>query len=222
MQYNLAEMVWGSLKQTLYMASFASLCAVSLGLILGVALTITDRGRIIPLPYVNKALDTAINLFRSIPDLIMIVLLLPLARLLVGTSLGSTAAIVPLAIVAAPFIGRIIENSLKEVEQGKIEAALAMGTTPGGIVWKVLIPEALPSLVRGITLAMISIISLTAIAGAVGGGGLGSLAIRYGYERFRNDVLIATVVVLTLLVQGIQWGGNGFARYLSKKRHNVG
>jgi len=147
---------------------------------------------------------------------------LPLSRFIVGTTLGSTAAVVPLAIGSAPFVARLIENCLKEVDRGKIEAALAMGATPGEIVRKVLVPETLSSLVRGITLAIITIIGFTATAGAIGAGGLGSLAIRYGYMRYRDDIMIATVLVLIFLVQGIQLLGNLIAKNIDRKRYKLG
>jgi D-methionine transport system permease protein len=137
----------------------------------------------------------------------------------VGTTLGMKAAIVPISIGIAPFLARIIETSVEEVEWGKIEAALAVGAKPFQIIWKVLIPEALPSLVRGITISIISIIEFTAVAGAIGAGGLGSLAIRFGYERFRKDIMVATVVLLICLVQIIQFSGDHISRYLNKKRY---
>jgi D-methionine transport system permease protein len=206
-----------ALNETIYMVVLSTIAALVIGLPLGVALVVTSRGHISELPKLNQVLDTLVNIFRSFPFIILIVVLLPLARFLVGTTLGSTAAVVPLAIGSAPFLARIIENSLKEVDKGKIEAALAIGAKPTTIIWKVLIPEALPSLVRGVTLAVITITGFTATAGAIGAGGLGSLAIRFGYMRYRDDVLIATVVVLVVMVQAIQWGGNLIARRLESK-----
>lgn len=180
---------------------------------------ITEKGHIAQSPKINKVLGTIINIFRSFPFIILIVILLPLSRIVVGTSLGSTAAVVPLSIGSAPFLARIIENSLKEVERGKIEAALAMGATNFNIILRVLIPEALPSLVRGVTLAIITITGFTASAGAIGAGGLGSLAIRFGYMRFRNDVMFATIIVLVVFVQVIQLGGDLLAKSINKKRY---
>ncbi|MBM7865595.1 ABC transporter permease subunit [Heliobacterium gestii] len=217
--------LWGLLVtgfgETLYMVGFSTVLALLLGLPLGVALVLTSPGHLLSLPAVHKILESTVNATRSFPFIILIVLLLPLARLLVGTTLGSTAAVVPLAIGSAPFLARIIENSLKEVERGKIEAAVAMGTAPLDIVVKVLIPEAMASLVRGITLAIITITSFSATAGAIGAGGLGSLAIRYGYQRYRDDIMVATVLVLILLVQGIQWSGNRLALTIDRRRHQV-
>jgi D-methionine transport system permease protein len=209
-----------ALLETLYMVLLSTIAALVLGLPIGVALVVTSKGHIAEFPNLNNVLGTAVNIFRSFPFIILIVVLLPFARFLIGTTLGSTAAIVPLAIGSAPFLARIIENSLKEVEKGKIEAALAIGAKPVTIIWKVLIPEALPSLVRGITLAIITITGFTATAGAIGAGGLGSLAIRFGYMRYRDDILIATVIVLIVMVEVIQWAGTFIARKLENKRHN--
>lgn len=222
MQDDVLPMLLTGLGETAYMVVLSTLAALTLGLPLGVALVVTEKGHILESPKLNKALGTIVNITRSFPFIILIVVLLPLSRLLVGTTLGATAAVVPLSIGSAPFIARIIENCLNEVDRGKIEAALAMGATPGEIVCKVLIPEALSSLVRGVTLAIITITGFTATAGAIGAGGLGSLAIRYGYLRYRDDVMLATVIVLILLVQGIQWGGNLLARGIDKRRHKFG
>ncbi|HBE77646.1 MAG TPA: methionine ABC transporter permease [Firmicutes bacterium] len=208
-----------ALLETLYMVLLSTLAALALGFPLGIALVVTSKDHISESPNSNNVLGTVVNIFRSFPFIILIVILLPLSRFLIGTTLGSTAAVVPLAIGSAPFLARIIENSLKEVEKGKIEAALAIGAKSATIIWKVLIPEALPSLVRGITLAIITIIGFTATAGAIGAGGLGSLAIRFGYMRYRDDILIVTVVVLVVLVEGIQWTGNFIARRLENKQH---
>jgi len=205
--------------ETTYMVVMSTLFALLLGLPLGIALVVTSDGHISGLPNIHSAISTVVNIFRSFPFIILIVLILPLSRWLVGTTLGSTAAVVPLAIGSAPFLARLIENSLKEVEKGKIEAALSIGAKPFMIIWKVMIPEALPSLIRGITLAIITITGFTATAGAIGAGGLGSLAIRFGYMRYRNDVLIATVVVLVVMVEVIQWTGNFIAHWLERKHH---
>ena len=222
MQDDVIPLLLTGLGETLYMVVLSTLVALILGLPLGVALVVTEKGHILESSKLNKVLGTVVNITRSFPFIILIVVLLPLSRFLVGTTLGATAAVVPLAIGAAPFVARIIENSLKEVDRGKIEAALATGATPLEIVWKVLIPEALASLVLGITLAIITITGFTATAGAIGAGGLGAIAIRYGYLRYREDIMFATVVVLIILVQGIQWGGNYFARNINKKRHKFG
>jgi D-methionine transport system permease protein len=222
MSSDLLPMLLQGTGETLYMTILSTVAALILGLPLGVVLVVTEKGHIMEMARFNKVLGTLINIVRSFPQIILIVVLLPVARMIVGTSLGSTAAIVPLAIGSAPFLARIIESSLKEVENGKVEAAQAMGARPLEVIWKVLIPEALPSLVRGVTLAVIAITGFTAIAGAIGAGGLGALAIRFGYMRYRDDVLWSTVLVLILIIQGVQWGGELIAKRIDKRRHRLG
>jgi len=216
---DLIDLLSVGLGETLYMAILSTVIALALGLPLGIILVITGKGHVLEAPRINNVLGTIINILRSFPSVILIVLLLPLSRFIVGTTLGATAAIVPLSIGSAPFLARIIENCLKEVSFGKVEAAMAIGANPATIVSKVLIPEALPSLIRGVTIAVIAIIGFTAMAGMIGAGGLGSLAIRFGYMRFRNDVMFATVVILVILVQMVQWGGDLLAGYINKKRY---
>lgn len=219
MKADLIGLVWEALIETAYMTSVATLFALLLGLPLGIILVITDKGHLLENLKLNAILGTAINAIRSFPSLILIIVLLPLSRLLVGTTLGSTAAIVPLAIGSAPFVARIFENSFKQVAWGKIEAALALGASKRKIIWSVMIPEALPSLVRGFTIAVITIIGFTTIAGVIGGGGLGSLAIRFGYQRYRDDVMIVTIILLVVLVQGLQKLGDLVAFRINKRRH---
>ncbi|MDA5108441.1 methionine ABC transporter permease [Brevibacillus thermoruber] len=219
MRDDLIDLLWKGLLETLYMVFWSSLFALVLGMTLGVTLVVTEKGGILEAPRLHKVISTLINSVRSLPFIILIVLLLPLSRWVVGTTLGPTAAIVSLSIGAAPFLGRIIENTLKEVSPGKVEAAKSIGAPPFTIIFHVLIPEALPALVRGITIGIIGITEFTAVAGAIGAGGLGSLAIRFGYQRFREDVLFATVILIILLVQLIQWGGDFIAGQISKKRY---
>lgn len=219
MSGDLFKLLLNGTKETLYMVSISSIIALVLGIPLGVLLVITDKGGIYQLIKVNKVLGVLINVIRSMPEMILIIILLPLAKLIVGTTLGANAAIISISIGSAPLIARIIENSLKEIEFGKIEAAEAMGANSFQIIKKVLIPEALPSIIRGITIGVIGIIGFTAIAGAIGAGGLGSLAIRFGYQRFRTDVLIGTVVILLVIVQAFQALGDIIARLLNKKRY---
>ena len=219
MNSDLWDLLLTGLGETVYMVILATAIALLLGLPLGVILVVTKKGNVLEAPRFNRVLGTVINVLRSFPSIILIVVLLPLARLLVGTTLGATAAIVPLSIGSAPFLARIIENCLKEVNFGKIEAAMAVGASPFTIITKVLIPEALPSLVRGATIAVITIIGFTAVAGAIGAGGLGSLAIRFGYLRYRDDIMLATIVTLVVLVQLVQWGGDYVARYINRKRY---
>ena len=208
-----------ALGETIYMTVVTSIFAFLFGLVLGIVMFITEPDSIYPLPLFNKILGIAINIIRSFPSMILIVVLLPLSRLIVGTSIGTTAAIVPLVIGTAPILGRTVENSLKEVERGKIEAAIAMGSSSYDIIRKVIIPEALPSLARGITLSIITIIGASAIAGATGAGGLGAVALRYGYQRFMEDVLIYTVLLMVIIVQAIQMLGDFFARRINAKRY---
>lgn len=219
MKDDVLELLLTGLGETVYMVALSTLIAFVIGLPLGVILVATEKGGVLESPNINKGLGTVINVVRSFPTIILIVVLLPLARFIVGTTLGATAAIVPLAIGAAPFIARIIENCLKEVSFGKIEAATAIGANPLTIITKVLIPEALPSLIRGLTIAVVGIIGMTAVAGAIGAGGLGSLAIRFGYMRYRDDIMIATVITLIVLVQGVQFGGDLLAKYINGKRY---
>jgi len=218
MSSDLVKLLLTGTEETLYMVLISAIIAFCLGVPIGVLLVISDKGGIFPLLKVNKIVGFIINVIRSMPEMILIIILLPLAKFIVGTTLGANAAIVSISIGSAPFIARIIENSLKEVEFGKIEAAESMGATTFEIIKRVLLPEALPSIVRGITIAIIGIIGFTAIAGAIGAGGLGSLAIRFGYQRFRTDVLIGTVVILIVIVQSIQLLGDFIAKVINKRR----
>lgn len=218
MSNDLINLLLTATKETIYMMFISTIIAVILGVPVGVLLVITDKGGIFPLVKVNKFIGVFINIIRSMPEMILIIILLPLAKLIVGTTLGSNAAIVSISIGTSPLIARIIENSLKEVEHGKIEAAEAMGANTFEIIRKVLLPEALPSIIRGLTISIIGIVGFTAIAGAIGAGGLGSLAIRFGYQRFRTDVLIGTVLILLIIVQSIQLLGDYIARLINRKR----
>ncbi|TDT52098.1 methionine ABC transporter permease [Fonticella tunisiensis] len=213
----LVDLVLPSLWETLYMVFFSTLFAIILGLPLGIILVITDKGHIWEKPKLNRTLGLIINMARSLPFIILIIAIFPLSRLIIGTTIGPTAAIVPLSIAAAPFVARIIESSLKEVSWGIIEASISVGATIPQIIFKVMLPEAMPSLVLGITLTVINILGYSAMAGAIGGGGLGDLAIRYGYQRFQTDVLIAAIIILIVLVQIIQSIGNMISRKLDKR-----
>jgi len=206
-----------SLGETLYMVFFSTLFSVIIGTVLGIILVITEKGHIFEMPKLNSVLGTIINVARSIPFIILIVAIFPLSRLIVGTTIGSTAAIVPLSIAAAPFVARVVESSLKEVSYGIIEASISVGASVPQIIFNVMLPEALPSLILGLTLTIINIIGYSAMAGAIGGGGLGDLAIRYGYQRFQTDVLIATIIVLIIMVEIIQHAGNKLAAKFDKR-----
>jgi D-methionine transport system permease protein len=209
----LAEALW----ETTYMVAISTLIATALGIPLGVILVTTGKSHILENLPVNHVLGAIVNATRSTPFIILMVAIIPLTRVIVGTSIGTNAAIVPLSIAAIPFVGRVVESALKEVDHGVIEAAQAMGASPREIISKVLLPEALPSVILGLTLTVISLIGYSAMAGAIGGGGLGDLAIRYGYQRFRADIMLATVVILIAQVQVVQSCGDYLARRLNKK-----
>ena len=218
MSANMIDLLLKSLGETCYMVLIAIVLATLIGLPLGVILTVTRKDHIMPNSLVNSVLGAIVNATRSTPFIILIVAIIPFTRLIVGSSIGTTAAIVPLTITAAPFIARVIESSLLEVDRGVIEAAQSMGASPVQIISKVMLPESLHSIVLGITLALIALIGASAMAGALGGGGLGDLAIRYGYQRFQMDVMIATVIVLIVMVQGVQTVGNALSRKLNKNK----
>jgi len=203
--------------QTLYMVGIAALVAALLGMPLGIFLATSRGGEIFAAPFANRLLGAIVNATRSTPFIILVVAIIPFTRLVAGTSIGTSAAIVPLTIAAAPFIGRIVESAVREVDPGLIEAARAMGATPLQIVIKVLVPEARPSIVLGLTLSVVSLIGYSAMVGAVGGGGLGDLGIRYGYQRFMPEVMAAVVVVLIALVQSVQSLGDALARRLDRR-----
>lgn len=206
------------LWNTLYMVFVSAFFAVLIGLPLGVILTITDKGNIKEDYKIYKILETLVNIGRSFPFAILMVALIPFTRWIVGTSLGTTASIVPLTVAAAPFVARLVEASLKEVDKNIIEAAIVMGSRTRHIIAKVLLPETLPSLIQGITLTIVNLIGYSAMAGLVGGGGLGQVAIQYGYNRFNTFIMTATVILLIILVQVVQWLGNTLAISISKKR----
>ncbi|PMQ07584.1 methionine ABC transporter permease [Pseudomonas sp. AD21] len=212
------QLVFNATGETLYMVLLAGLFTLLIGLPLGVLLFVSRRDGLWPMPRLNAALGSLVNLGRSLPFVVMLIALIPLTRLLVGTTLGSTAAVVPITIGAFPFFARIVENALDEVDQGRIEAILAMGGDICHVIFKVLLPEALPALLAGITLTLVMLIGFSSMAGVIGGGGLGDLAIRYGYQRFNNEVMVATVVVLVILVQGVQSLGDRLVRSLAHRR----
>lgn len=217
----LVTLVLTSTIQTLQMVILATFFSLLLGLPLGVLLSVTSnemQGGIIPRPVLNQILGRIVNVLRSFPFIILMIVLFPLSRIILGTSIGTTAAIVPLSIAAAPFVARVIESALKEVNPGVVQAAKSMGSTNWQIIIKVLIPEALPSLVAGITLTIINLIGYSAMAGAIGGGGLGDLAIRYGYQRFRGDVMIVSVIVILIMVELVQVIGDKVVAKLMEKR----
>lgn len=206
-----------ALYETLYMVSIALFLGAVIGIPLGVLLVITRKQGIWPNIVIHQVLNPLINILRSLPFIILLIAIVPFTKLVVGTSIGTTAAIVPLTVYVAPYIARLVENSLLEVDEGIIEAAKAMGASPLQIIRYFLIPEALGSLVLAITTAIIGLIGSTAMAGAVGGGGIGDLALVYGYQRFDTTVIIITIIVLVIIVQVIQTLGNVLARFI--RRH---
>src|SRR5690606_19384755 len=203
--------------ETIYMVGVALVVSALFGIPLGILLVITGPRHIKPLPVVHRLLSVVINVGRSLPFIILLVAIIPFTRWLVGTSIGTAGAIVPLTVSAIPFMARVVESALLEVDWGVIEAAQAMGATTGQIITKMLIPEAVPGLVLGLTMVAVSLISYSAMAGAVGGGGLGDLAIRYGYQRFRGDIMFFTVLVLVVMVQSIQSFGGWLASRLNHR-----
>ena len=202
------------IEQTLYMVGVSMIISTIFGVPLGVGVVVTEPNNILENKQLNFILSGIINIVRSIPFIVLMVALIPFTRVLVNTSIGTTAAVVPLTIAAIPFIGRIVESSLKEVDKGVIEAAQSMGATPWEIITKVLLPESLPSLVLGLTITAITLIGFSAIAGAIGAGGLGDIAVRYGYHRFETVIMVKTVLLLIVLVQGVQTFGNWLANKL--------
>ena len=217
MSAGMVDLLTKALGETVYMVAVSMIIATALGVPLGVLLQTTKKGGILEAPALNKAVGGVVNAVRSIPFIILMVAIIPFTRLVVGSAIGTTAAMVPLVIAAIPFIGRQVETSLTEVPYGLVEAALSMGVTPVQIIRRVLLPEAMPSIIQQLTTVVISLVGESAMAGAIGGGGLGDLAIRYGYQRFRPDVMIATVIILIVLVQLVQFLGNLLAKRLNKK-----
>lgn len=210
------QIIIKAIWDTLYMVSWSLFFGAIIGVFLGILLVVTRKGHILENRIIFSVVNPVVNTFRSIPFIILLVAIIPFTRLIVGTSIGSTAAIVPLVLHIGPYISRLVENSLLEVDDGIIEAAKAMGARPRQIITRFLIPEALPSLTLSITTATIGLIGATAMAGAIGGGGLGDVAITYGYQRFSTITMIVTVVLLVIMVQGVQAIGNLFERKLRR------
>ena len=206
-----------ALGQTVYMVSISMLIASLIGIPLGILLVVTEKNNILSCPIVNSPLSFIINIIRSIPFIILMVAIIPFTRILAGTSIGTTAAIIPLTLAAIPYIARMVETSIREIPFGLIEAAQSMGATPLQIIYKVLLPESLPSILDSMTVVMVSLVGASAMAGTIGGGGLGDLAIRYGYQRFQADIMIITIIILVLMVQSIQFLGSFLSRKADKR-----
>lgn len=211
------NLLYKPLVETLYMMSVSMFFSVIIGLVIGTVLVVTSSGHIMPSKTINVILSNVVNITRSFPFIILLIVLFPITKLIVGTKIGTTAAIVPLTFAATPFFARLVETSLRDIPWGIIEAALAMGSTPMQIILKVMIQEAMPSIVQGITTTAIGILGYSAMAGSIGGGGLGDLAIVYGYQRWRTDIMIITVIVLILIVIVIQSIGNAISKKIDKR-----
>ena len=210
--------VWAqSLWETLYMVIVSTVISYAIGLPLGLTLVVTDKGGIRPMPVVNTVLGVVVNIMRSIPFLILAVMITPITRAIVGKAIGTTAMIVPLTFAAAPYVARMVESSIKEVPFGVIEAAQSMGASPWQIVWKVLVPEAKPSLMVGGAISVVTILGYSAMAGFIGGGGLGKIALSYGYYRYQTNIMIVCVVLLVLMVQVFQTVGTFWATRSDKR-----
>jgi len=217
MSPELIRMIWSSLLDTLAMVGLSGLFGTLIGLPLGVFLATSRAGELFAAPVANRIIGVIVNATRSTPFIILVVAIVPLTRLIVGTSIGTAAATVPLTIAAIPFIARVIEAAIREVDHGLIEAARAFGASPLQIVRKVLLPEAMPAVIMALTLTLVSLLGYSAMVGAVGGGGLGDLGIRYGYQRFMPEVMLTVVLVLIALVQGVQTLGDTLARKLDRR-----
>jgi D-methionine transport system permease protein len=213
----LVDLLWKSLLQTLQMVAASGLLGSLIGLPIGIFLATSGKGELFPAPALNRAVGLIVNAARSTPFIILVVAIIPFTRLLTGTSIGTTAAIVPLTIATIPFFARLVEAAIREIDKGLIEAARAMGATPMQIVFKVLLAEARPAILLAFTMTIVSLIGYSAMVGAVGGGGLGDLGIRYGYQRFMPDVMLAVGVVLIVLVPLVQSAGDALARSFDKR-----
>ncbi|MBS0455007.1 MAG: ABC transporter permease [Proteobacteria bacterium] len=212
------ELFGRSLWETLVMVGISGVVGSLIGIPMGVLLRLSDQGGVLQNAAINRVLGGIVNAVRSTPFIILLVAIIPFTRFITGSSIGTAAAVVPLTLAAAPFIARLVETSLREVDQGLIEAAQAMGATTWQIVFKVLLPEALPGIVAGFTITLVSLTGYSAMAGAIGGGGLGDLGIRYGYQRFLPEIMLAVVLVLIVFVQALQSLGDWAVRRLSHKQ----
>ena len=217
MSPELIKLMIQGIEETLFMVSVSTLIAAIIGIPLGITLVTTSKGHILENRVINQLLGTIVNIIRSIPFIILMVAIIPLTRLIAGTSIGTTAACVPLTIVAIPFLSRLVETSIRDVDFGLVEAAESMGASPLQIIRKVLLPEALPTIINNITVLIVNLIGASAMAGAIGGGGLGDIAIRYGYQRFQADVMLATIIILVIGVNLIQACGDFASRKKNKK-----
>ena len=217
MSAQVIELLITGTLDTLQMTVISTIMAMIIGIPLGVVLVVTSKGHILENAALNKILGAIVNATRSIPFIILMVAIIPFTRMVVGTSIGTTAACVPLTLAAIPFLARLVETSIKDIQFGVIEAAQSMGASPFQIIRKVLLPEALPTIIDNVTVLIVNLIGYSAMAGAIGGGGLGDIAIRYGYQRFQGDIMLATIIILIIMVQVIQMIGDGLSKAMNKK-----
>jgi D-methionine transport system permease protein len=221
MSSELINLFASSFFETLIMVGISSGVGALLGIPLGIVLNVTDEHGILPHPMFNRVMGLLVNAVRSTPFIILLVAVIPFTRLITGTSIGTGAAVVPLTIAATPFVARLVEAALREVDPGLVEAAQAMGATDRQIIWKILLPEAFPGIIAGLTITVVSLVGYSAMAGAVGGGGLGDLGIRYGYQRFLPEVMGAVVLILIAFVQIVQSLGDRLVRHVSHRGRSV-
>ena len=220
MSQEIIKLMLQGIEETFYMVAVATVIGGIIGIPLGITLVTTSKGHILENRFINQILGTIVNIIRSIPFIILMVAMLPVAKILVGTSLGNKAVIVMLIIAAAPYVARMVESSLREIKPGIIEAAQAMGTPNFTIIWKVMLPEAKPSLITGAVISTVTILGYSAMAGTIGGTGLGQIAISYGYQRFKNDIIWVCMILIVLIVQVIQIAGTAIAHRTDKRiRH---
>ncbi|ERT62019.1 MULTISPECIES: methionine ABC transporter permease [Megasphaera] len=217
MSPEIIKLLTQGIEETVFMVCVATFIGSLIGIPLGVTLVTSSKGHILENSFINRILGTVVNIVRSVPFIILMVAIIPLTRIIAGTSIGTLAACVPLTIVAIPFLSRLVETSIRDVDFGLIEAAQSMGATPFQIICKVLLPEALPTIINNVTVLIVNLIGASAMAGAIGGGGLGDIAIRYGYQRFRADVMLATIIILIIGVNLIQSGGDWISRKKNKR-----
>jgi D-methionine transport system permease protein len=217
MSQEIIKLLIQGIQETAFMVFVSTCIGAIIGIPLGITLVTTSQHHILENRFINQVLGTIVNIIRSVPFIILMVAIIPVTRLIAGTSIGTTAACVPLTIVAIPFLSRLVETSIRDVDYGLVEAAQSMGASPLQIIRKVLLPEALPTIINNITVLIVNLIGASAMAGAIGGGGLGDIAIRYGYQRFRADVMLATIIILIVAVNLIQFGGDFTSRKKNKK-----
>ena len=217
MSPEIVKLLLQGVEETIFMVAVSGIIATVIGIPLGILLVTTDKGHILENAPINRVFGTIVNIIRSVPFIILMVAIIPFTKLVAGTSIGTLAACVPLTIVAIPFLSRLVETSVRDIDYGLIEAAQSMGASPLQIIWKVLLPEALPTIIDNVTVLIVNLISYSAMAGAIGGGGLGDIAIRYGYQRFQADIMIATIIILVILVQLVQMIGDAWSKAMNKK-----